>query len=275
MSQTSEKTNLIMNKNNYNKYLKDIDNIAFEYVKILHEYLTHITKTINITSEKHYRYIILRGYDLLKNVFLFLMFYTKNVTLVCHHLRKSYLYYTEFIGQIGEDSNSYLQLNSKDACLFVYKKTIHDINEDFRKKHVLMEKDLKTNEELKEKILLINRIESLFIKKNIIYFLDKDSENDIVKNIRVHMIKILDEINNIKKDKLKKINKINIFLDYLEYNFKILSTTKIFNLIFYFIKKNNKNVIEVNKLKKINILYNIDILDTISGQKFINKLFRH
>ena len=58
----------------------------------------------------------------------------KNINLVSFHLRKSYLYYAEFIGQIGEDSNSYLQLNSKDACLFVYKKTIYDINEEFKKR---------------------------------------------------------------------------------------------------------------------------------------------
>ena len=38
------------------------------------------------------------------------------------------------MGQISEDNNSYLQLTSKDAMLFVYKKTIFDINTDFKKK---------------------------------------------------------------------------------------------------------------------------------------------
>ena len=101
----SEKNLIIMNKNNYNTELSSIDSLTFEYVKILHEYLMHVTKTIEIKEENHYRYIVLRGYDLLKNVFMMLMFYTKNKDLVCHHMRKSYLYYTEFIGQIGEDSN--------------------------------------------------------------------------------------------------------------------------------------------------------------------------
>ena len=128
---SNEKTNRIMNKNNYNSDIENVNLLTFEYVKILHEYLMHVTKSIEIKETNHYRYILLRGYDLLKNVFFFLNFYTKNKELTCHHLRKSYLYYTEFIGQIGEDSNSYLQLNSKDACLFVYKKTIHEINGRF------------------------------------------------------------------------------------------------------------------------------------------------
>ena len=124
MNNNSDTTKLLLNKKSYKSKLEDVNTIIFEYVKILHEYLTHITKMIEIKEYNHYRYIILRGYDLLKNVFLFLIFYTKNTELVNHHLRKSYLYYTEFIGQIGEDSNSYLQLNSKDACLFIYKKKL-------------------------------------------------------------------------------------------------------------------------------------------------------
>ena len=44
--------------------------------------------------------------------------------------KQAIFYYVEFIGQIGEDSQGFLQLNSKDAILFVYKKTIFDINND-------------------------------------------------------------------------------------------------------------------------------------------------
>ena len=37
------------------------------------------------------------------------------------------------MGQIGEDSHTYLQLNSKDAALFVYKKTIFELDNEYRK----------------------------------------------------------------------------------------------------------------------------------------------
>ena len=62
--------------------------------------------------------------------------YTKNLDLTVYHCKKAYLFYVEFIGQIGDDNNSYLQLNSKDATLFVYKKTIFEINNEYRKQFV-------------------------------------------------------------------------------------------------------------------------------------------
>lgn len=268
---SNEKINRIVNKENYNSKIDNIDLLTFEYVKILHEYLMHVTKSIEIKEKRHYRYILLRGYDLLKNVFFLLNFYTKNKELTCHHLRKSYLYYTEFIGQIGEDSNSYLQLNSKDACLFVYKKTIHEINEDFRKKYSLDAEEIDKHEELKNKILLINRIESLFIKKNLEKFLKKDFE--IVKNIRVNIIKILEELNNLNNVE-EKIIKINLFLDFIEYNFENIDIDYINSLIIYFIKKINKYEISKEKIKKININLS-EFLVSISAQRFINKLFRN
>ena len=266
-----EKTNTIVNKDNYYNDIENIDMLTFEYVKILHEYLVHVTKSIEIKNANHYRYIILRGYDLLKNVFFFLNFYTKNKDLTCHHLRKSYLYYTEFIGQIGEDSNAYLQLNSKDACLFVYKKTIHEINEDFRKNYSLKSESINKYEELKNKILLINRIESLFIKKNLHYFLEKNYET--VKNIRVSIIKILEELNNLNNQKIQ-IEKINLFIDYIEFNFDKIDINYINVLLISFVKKLNKSSISLEKIKKLNLNVNDNLLN-ISAQRFVNKLFRN
>ena len=43
------------------------------------------------------------------------------------YCKKTLRYYIEFMGQLGEDGNTFLQLNSKDAVLFVYTKTIFEI----------------------------------------------------------------------------------------------------------------------------------------------------
>ena len=76
----SKKMNL-MNKELYKNKITDDETVIFEYVKILHEYLSHITKNININSMVHNNFIINRGYDLLKNIFLTLILYTKNLEL--------------------------------------------------------------------------------------------------------------------------------------------------------------------------------------------------
>ena len=81
----------------------------------------------------YFNFILLRGLKTLTHIFNILLLYTKNIELTVYHCKKAYLFYVEFIGQIGNDNHSYLQLNSKDATLFVYKKTIFEINNEYRK----------------------------------------------------------------------------------------------------------------------------------------------
>ena len=194
----------ILNVNNYNTELENTGQILKEYNILLNEYLAHITNQLVIKDNIHYLFVINRGIDLFKNIFVMLLHYSKNLELVIHHLRKSYLYYTEFIGQVGEDSNSFLQLNSKDACLFVYKKTIYDINEEFKKKYELTEDEKKQFFNLKENIYLYTQIIKIFCKNYIDgdnIFL-KDERDMYIKTLNNFMIKIL---NILKKNKERKL----------------------------------------------------------------------
>jgi hypothetical protein len=263
-----EKNRNITNPDNYKKVFKNTDNMVFEYVKIMHEYLSHIMTYMKIKDKKHYMFILKRGYDLLKNIFLTLIYYTNNLELVSFHLRKSYLYYTEFIGQIGEDSNSYLQLNSKDACLFVYKKTVYDINEEFKKMHEI---DPQKKEEIKifkKKIMLIDEIEKMFIELKIQHE-ELDNLNWINK-LRITMVKIMEEINKITKKEYNRdiFKKINVFLDFLKY--KEYDYNKRSAFIYNFIKKIVKKDINKEILIKLPIYDN----EELTPVKFVNKLFR-
>ena len=108
---------------NYNKQLQHASNTIFDqYTNLINEYLLHAGDNIKITNNNYFIFIIKRGLSSLKHIFSILLLYTKNLELTVHHCKKAYLYYVEFIGQIGDTSHSYLQLNSKDATLFVYKK---------------------------------------------------------------------------------------------------------------------------------------------------------
>ena len=261
----SEKKKLnLMNKELYKKHIINYDIIAFEYVKILHEYLSHITKNINIKNIIHSKFIVNRGYDLLKNVFLTLILYTKNIDLVSFHLRKSYLYYIEFIGQIGEDSNSYLQLNSKDACLFVYKKTIYNIDENYKKHFV--DEDKENMLILNKKINIMTNIEKYIVEKKIYTVDGIQIEN--IKEIRISLIKILEEMNNINID---NIEKVDIFINFVIFsNFDI---EKKISLIYLFSKKIKKEKIEEKKLIALSLYY--ENYSNLSTLKFINKIFKN
>lgn len=107
--------------------------IFSKYIGILSEYFINCSETINIQNETYYKYVIIKGMETVAHVFRILLLYTKNLSLTYYHCQKSFYYYVEFISQIGDNNHSFLQLNSRDASLFVYKKTIYEINQEIRK----------------------------------------------------------------------------------------------------------------------------------------------
>jgi len=107
--------------------------IFSKYIGILSEYFINCSETINIQNETYYKYVIIKGMETVAHVFRMLLLYTKNLSLTYYHCQKSFYYYVEFISQIGDNNHSFLQLNSRDASLFVYKKTIYEINQEIRK----------------------------------------------------------------------------------------------------------------------------------------------
>ena len=135
---------ILNNSKNYKKTLEDsVSDIIKNYIRLIKEYLVLCGDAIFMKNEGYYKYILNRGINSLEHVFLMLLLYTRNLELTRHHCQKSSYYYIEFIGQIGDDNHSCLQLNSKDACLFVYKKTIFEIEQKYRKEFSLESPDLK------------------------------------------------------------------------------------------------------------------------------------
>jgi hypothetical protein len=135
------KTNLNKDINfslqNIENYKKKIDcktpEIIEIYAKIIIEYLRYIIKTITIKNGKISQFIISRGLNTITHVFINLLYYTKNVDILYFHCEKAFYFYAEFVTQISEDDKTFLQLSSRDATNYVYKKTIFDINYEVKR----------------------------------------------------------------------------------------------------------------------------------------------
>ena len=97
--------------------INSITDILDKYNLLIIEYFK-----LNIKDIKN-----IRGLNTISQVFEIMLYYTKNLDMTYYHSQKAFYFYGEFINQIIDDPN-YLQLSSKDATLFVYKKTIFDIN---------------------------------------------------------------------------------------------------------------------------------------------------
>jgi hypothetical protein len=118
----------------FNKELnRTIPEIIDKYVAIICEYFAFIGEKKNIIHKKQYPYLRTRGLDTITHVFVMILFYTKNLELTYYHSQKSFYFYVEFIEQILDVQHTFLHLSSRDASVFVYKKTIYEIIPENRK----------------------------------------------------------------------------------------------------------------------------------------------
>ena len=111
----------LYNIDNYKQYLIITVN------DILHKYNSLIIEYFKLKIKGS------RGLETISHVFEIMLYYTKNLDMTYYHSQKAFYFYSEFINQINDDPNNYLQLSTKDATLFVYKKTIFEINIQIQK----------------------------------------------------------------------------------------------------------------------------------------------
>ena len=153
------KNNELQNIDNYNKSItNDEIEIYLKYTHVIAQYLLFGIETIKNHNSEYVKYILNKGLFTISYVFKMLLMYTCNLELAYHHCQKSYSYYIEFIGQIGDDAVTYLQLNSKDAALFVYKKTIFEIPDQIKTKYYEKNADENKNKIVSYMIDIYNKL---------------------------------------------------------------------------------------------------------------------
>ena len=133
---------LLNNVNNYKNIIQNTPcEILTKITKVLIEYMRLMSEKNNIKNKQYYIFIFERGIETLIHIFSMIFYYTKNLELSFYHTQKAYYFYIEFIEQISDDTITFLQLSSRDALMFVYKKTIFEINNDIKKKCIPLTKD--------------------------------------------------------------------------------------------------------------------------------------
>ena len=214
----------------------DVNVVAQKYSDLIIEYFKFIFENINIKKSSFSKFIIIRGLDTITHVFTNILYYTKNIDLTYFHCQKSFYFYVEFVGQISEDEKTFLQLTSRDATTYVYKKTIFEINNEVKKNIESQANFSETN----DKIQIINLYINIY--KTMLYKII-NSEN-LINNL-----KYIDVLNDI----FRKLNKIKLKKD------NIIVLNNIFDK-FYFIINDNEKYFETiqNIIKKIK---NLDFLN--------------
>jgi hypothetical protein len=212
------------NSDNYHKNFNcDVVEILHKYVYVINEFLKFILEKSNLKNNNYAKFIITRGYDTITNVFNTILYYTKNLDLTFYHCQKSYYYYIEFIEQISYEQHMFLQLSSRDATIYVYKKTLIGLNHDFKKN---MEP---CSNEIKNTIQLIDEQIKLF--KLIFEFIIEHLSLD--KSLNANAIII-----NAYQDICLKITDSNLKMEVIRILYKIIENVNK-NLLCNYNKKNN------------------------------------
>jgi hypothetical protein len=149
--------------------------ITKKYSELLCEYIKFIVENTNTKNKSFSKFIIIRGMDTITNVFNYILYYTKNIDLTYFHCQKSFYFYLEFVGQISEDEKMFLQLTSRDATTYVYKKTLYEISNEVKKINETISNETKSKLDIiniyiqlyQTYLLKIIQIEKLSNTKNI------------------------------------------------------------------------------------------------------------
>ena len=234
------KYNLQNNENFNNNFEFSQQQVCLKYISLINDYLKQCFDNIQIHNNEYKNFIIKKGINTISYIFKFLLIYTKNLDVIIYNCQKSFVYYIEFIGQICDDNNSFLQLNSKDAALFIYKKIIFEINNDYRKNI-----NCENNNFINNLNIFIN-----IHNNNVFFIIDNNSLIDSIKIINTDLINFSNKVIKLfieNNDNLLK-NKNISFLNFSK-NFKNIN-----NYI-------HTNEIFVKKIKKIVRFINTDYIE--------------
>jgi hypothetical protein len=214
--ETSTSTNVLINYTNFNKSITcNVSDIVNKYISVIIEYANLISDKSSIKNKKYYRYIYMRGLDTITHVFTMILFYTKNIDITYYHSQKSFYFYVEFIEQIIDIQHTFLNLHSRDASIFVYKKTIYEIQSEYKKLIESKDENL-TEDNDTHKLDFINKHISIY--KMLFQLFNIEQIKEINNTLNTCTNKMLDEIYLIvdKMIDLPSSNDFNEFLSFLQ-----------------------------------------------------------
>jgi hypothetical protein len=246
------------NVENYkNDFLYTTSFILNKHLLLINEYLNFIFENIN--NQKYNicnNFIIIRGMETISHVFHTILYYTKNIDLAYYHSQKAFYFYVEFIGQISVEHHTFLQLNSRDATMFVYKKTIFDINNSYKNsnKYVYNKHQLDQLNNLYLQTNIIKELINYYIN-NSCYLELFNSSTEIKKHeIQQYITKVIKLVKtiNFNQNKVLLGNILNFIINITNE----IDIEKYYNIIYLFVKKFSSCKYE-NKCKNlINNIYN-------------------
>jgi hypothetical protein len=241
----------LTNLDNYKPTISlSVQEILGNYLNVVMEYIKYITDKIRMNNNNYNKFIIERGLHTISHVFQIIFYYTKNLQLSVYHTQKAYYFYVEFIEQITDDNITFLKLSSRDAILFVYKRTLFEINNEIKKNYTLLHNDK----------IAVNQIANyISVYKNILHFIiyhkEFNKEYYMNKDInKIEEVNILINKSKIKKNYMDCIFHFTIFLTSCE-----IAIREFYEILIEFINELLSKKMQMDEKKIINKISQINL----------------
>ena len=184
----------------YHHSLSKEDSIEYitKYTSVITFFISNMNVLNFYKSDTYKHFVTYNGITSLLHIYNLLILHTKNINLAYYHLQKSYYYYIEFISQINKEQHSFLQFNIRDAIMFIYKKTIFNIDKDITIQNIdidnkAISKDIFTTcNKLNQFVLCIVE----HIRKYYVFDFSNESNIDYLRNIEHKLQEIIHVILN-------------------------------------------------------------------------------
>lgn len=188
----------LLNQNNYKENIQcDNHYILDKCALLITEYFIYLDEKVNIKNKAYFQYILMRGLDTIMHVFEGLMFYTKNVDLAFYHSQKAFYFYVEFIEQIMDTQNSFLKLSSRDASIFVYKRTLFEAHTEYIKPSAEPDQLVVTLKSLNDYCSIYKTVVTYFINNH----LSMDYKTEQIGHFTNKIAKLSSKLNYLIMDK--------------------------------------------------------------------------
>jgi len=242
-----------------------IENVIFHYTNIIIDYFEHMIQSELLNTLNNNTYIFIIGLNAVLHIYKLCLINSRSFETTQFLCQKAYYCYLEYIEQMNK-SNLLHNLNNSDAIIFVYKKTISDlnilnINENsnlnnslLTTKYFINANITETREDLEYILNSISIITKniLFFKSNYVFEKKDSILSDIKnKNISINFLKsiMLNHLNNylslITLDNSEYYDFTNFF-DYIKLihqkiDLPIDKYSDFLTYLYKYLKKNKKN----------------------------------
>jgi len=188
------------------------NDVCKKYIDLVNYTIISGNENLSITDNLLNKDQLFKGISIILNIFLQILMYTRNLDVTLHYCNQGIFYYIEYLNQIEHKDKEFVFVNLtvQDAILYIYKKTIYELNDMHVKKFKTTEEDNKTLKVIELFVKYYNNIIKLFIYNKEFSCLEFDNVKKYLYEQNGILVFLFDDKLILNKY-TKKNNKINIF----------------------------------------------------------------